>query len=141
MNMADLPSAVERCCTVTLTDLEVNAKIGAYAHELGRRQTLIIDIDVEVDPPVEDFLEATLDFVLLSQIATTIADNHITLVETFAQRIALGCLSRPGVIRVAVSVRKPGALSCGVAGARVVMSNAFRQSRQVRGHVQSSSAT
>lgn len=139
--MDDLPSAVEQCCTVTLTDLEVHAKIGAHAHELGRRQTLIIDIDVELDPPAEDLLEATLDYALLSQIATKIADNHISLVETFAQRIALGCLERPGVIRVAVSVRKPGALSCGVAGTRVVMSNALRQSRQVRGHLRSSGAS
>lgn len=116
--------AVPLRCFVTLTDLVVQANIGVHDDERRRRQPLVVNVEAEVHPPAEDHLAETLDYVLIARIAGRLAEQHVGLVETFAKQLAEECLRQPGVTTVSVSVRKPKALSNGLAGARIVMSAA-----------------
>jgi 7,8-dihydroneopterin aldolase/epimerase/oxygenase len=97
---------------VFVTGLKVEAEIGAYAHEMGRRQPLIVD--VELDAPVAGAvrLADTVNYEKIVKAAKAIAaEGHIQLVETFAERLARACLADPRVTRARVRVEKPLALA------------------------------
>jgi dihydroneopterin aldolase len=101
--------------TVFLKGLRLEAHIGAYEHERGRTQPVIIDIEMEViepSDPVSDKLEDVVCYNKLSQNIQAILDEgHIQLVETLAERIAAMCLAHPMGLAVRVRVDKPNALS------------------------------
>ena len=103
------------CRTIFLKGLRLEAFIGAYDHEHGHTQPIIIDIEMEViEPvnPVSDNLEDVVCYNKISQSIQTILDEgHIQLVETLAERIAAMCLSHPMGLAVRVRVDKPNALS------------------------------
>src|SRR5579859_2819406 len=73
---------------VFVRGLTVDAEIGVYAHERGRRQPLIVDVELDVAP-----------------------GGWRTIVETFAWRLARACLAEPCALRVRVRVEKPHALA------------------------------
>lgn len=105
---------------VFVTGLKVEAEIGAYAHEVGRRQPLIVD--VELDAPVAGAvrLSQTVNYEKIVKAAKAIAaEGHVELVETFAERLARACLSDPRVTRARVRVEKPLALAPDAAAAGV----------------------
>jgi len=100
--------------------LRVEAQIGLHAHEHGRRQTLIVDVELDVaGEPWRSFRD-TVDYQRISDHARAVADEgHILLVETFAWRVAQACLAETGVQRVRVRVEKPEALAPDAQGAGV----------------------
>jgi dihydroneopterin aldolase len=105
---------------VFVTGLRIEAEIGAYAHELGRRQPLIID--VELDAPVAGAkgLADVVNYEKVVKAAKAIAaEGHLELVETFAERLARACLADPRVTRVRVRVEKPEALAPDAAAAGI----------------------
>lgn len=73
-----------------------------------------IDLDIEVvEPsnPVSDSLEDVVCYNKLTQgIKAILAEGHIKLVETLAERIADLALSHPMVIAVDVRIEKPRAI-------------------------------
>ncbi|HEY7852359.1 MAG TPA: dihydroneopterin aldolase [Caulobacteraceae bacterium] len=105
---------------VFVRGLTVQAEIGVYGHEIGVRQPLIVDIDVEVDTQGWRHLEDTVNYETLVAHAVAIAaSGHIGLVESYARRLAEACIAEPRVASARVRVEKPRALGEGTAVAGV----------------------
>jgi len=100
--------------------LTVEAEIGVHAHEQGRRQPLIVDVEVDVAGPVWRSINETLNYEVIVGHARQIAESgHIGLVETYAWRLAKACLAERPVTHVRVRVEKPLALAPGAEAAGV----------------------
>ena len=97
--------------TVFVRGLEVAAGIGVHDHELGRLQRLVIDVSLELTPAAVERLADTINYETVAEAARAIvAEGHVGLVETFAERLALACLEDARVQRCTVRFEKPGAL-------------------------------
>jgi len=97
--------------TIFVEGLKVEAGIGVYDHEHGRLQTLLIDVRLDLGPVEVRGLADTVNYeTIASACRRIVAEGHIGLVETFAERLALDCLADPRVQAVTVRVDKPGAL-------------------------------
>jgi dihydroneopterin aldolase len=97
--------------TVFVRGLRVEAGIGIYDHEHGRLQTLVIDVTLDLGPAEVHGLSDTINYETVAASARRIiAEGHVGLVETFAERLALHCLEDSRVQGVTVRVDKPGAL-------------------------------
>ena len=102
--------------TVFVRGLEVAAGIGVHDHELGRLQRLVIDVSLELTPAAVERLADTINYETVAEAARAIvAEGHVGLVETFAERLALACLKDARVRRCTVRIEKPGALDGAVA--------------------------
>lgn len=105
---------------VFVRGLKVEANIGVYRHERGRRQPLVID--VELDVAVSDWsrLSETVNYEVVAEKARRVADDgHRGLVETFAHHLAEACFEEPKVMRARIRVEKPTALAPDAAAAGV----------------------
>lgn len=110
--------------TVLVRGLEVQAAIGVHAHEHGRLQPLVVDVELDLGAGPIHRLSDTLDYEGVARVARELAGGeHIALVETFAERVALACLADPRVEAVKVRVEKPGAIpGAAAAGCEVAYS-------------------
>ena len=109
--MAETPPARAHA-TVFVRGLTVEAEIGVYAHELDRRQPLVVDVEIGLEHAGSLRLADTFNYELVRTHARRIAQaGHIGLVETFAWRLARACLAEHGVHTVRVRVEKPMALA------------------------------
>ncbi len=98
--------------TVFVRGLKVEAGIGVYDHEHGRLQTLVVDVTLDLGAAPVDRLGDTVNYEAVAEAARAIvAEGHVGLVETFAERLALACLDDARVQAVTVRVEKPGALA------------------------------
>ncbi len=99
---------------VFLKGLVIDAYIGAYDYEQNAPQPLRIDLEISVvEPtnPASDRLEDVVCYNKLMQgIKAIIAEGHIKLIETLAERIADLALSHHMVLSVSVRIEKPGAM-------------------------------
>jgi dihydroneopterin aldolase len=92
--------------------LTVDAEIGVHAHEQGRRQPLIVDVELDVRAGGWRGIGETVNYERIVQHAQSLAEGgHIHLVETFAWRLARACLAEPCAVRARVRVEKPSALA------------------------------
>lgn len=97
--------------TVFVKGLRVEAGIGVHDHEHGRLQTLVIDVTLDLGPAEVHGLADTVNYETVAASARRIiAEGHVGLVETFAERLAHDCLADRRVRAVRVRVDKPGAL-------------------------------
>lgn len=110
-------AVVREGLTVFVRGLRVEAGIGVYDHEHGRLQPLVIDVTLELGPvPPVEHLADTINYESVAAAARAIvAEGHVGLVETFAERLALAALDDPRVRRVTVRIEKPGALDAAAA--------------------------
>jgi dihydroneopterin aldolase len=96
---------------VFMRGLRVEAEIGVYGHEHGRRQPLVVDVEAELEPRPARTVHETVNYESFAAKARKLADGgHIDLVETFAERLAGDILDHPLVTRVTVRIEKPEAL-------------------------------
>jgi dihydroneopterin aldolase len=107
--------------TIVVRGVEVQADIGINAEEIGRRQPLIIHAELRVRAPAADEIESTFDYRTLVQHAEALASRRMSLIETFAHRLARACLDHPAVLGAQIAVDKPAALQNGLAGVRVTL--------------------
>lgn len=95
--------------------LVLDAEIGAYEHERGRTQPVRIDFEAEVlepSDPAGDRLEDVVCYNKLAQgVKSIIAEGHIKLIETLAERIADLVMSHPMTHSVRVRIEKPHAIA------------------------------
>jgi 7,8-dihydroneopterin aldolase/epimerase/oxygenase len=95
--------------------LVLDAYIGAYDSEQGLTQPVKIDLEadvVEPSQPIGDRLEDVVCYDKMIQgIKAIIAEGHIKLVETLAERVADLALSHPMVLAVMVRIIKPNAIT------------------------------
>ena len=110
--------------TVLVRGLEVQAAIGVHGHEHGRLQPLVVDVELDLGAGPIHRLSDTLDYEGVARVARELAGGeHIALVETFAERVALACLEDARVLAVKVRVEKPGAIpGAAAAGCEVAYS-------------------
>lgn len=105
---------------VFVRGLAIEAEIGVYPHELGRRQPLIVDVELDVAAAGWRHLGDTVNYETVVAAAQAIAAaGHIGLLESFAQRLAHACFAEPRVLRARVRVEKPEALAPHAAAAGV----------------------
>lgn len=97
---------------VFVRGLKVEAEVGVYAHERGKTQPLVVDVELDVTTIHAERLSQTVNYETIADAARDLAaEGHIELVETFAERLAERCLIDPRVTRVRVRVEKPLALA------------------------------
>ncbi len=91
-------------------DLMVDAEIGIYAFEQGRRQRVRVNIDLTVeDTPIsEDRIAEVVSYEPLVLAVRRIVSQggHVQLVETLAERIASHCFHDRRVRQARVRVEK-----------------------------------
>lgn len=114
----DAPSGPARITglKVFVRALRLDVEIGIYAHEHGRVQPLIIDVELDVitTGAATGFahIADTLNYEVVVAKARAVADaGHILLVEAFAERLVQACLDDPRVTRARVRIEKPEALA------------------------------
>jgi dihydroneopterin aldolase len=110
---------------VFIRNLELLAHIGVYRHEEGKMQPVRINVDLATEDRADagDMLEHVVDYAAIEKaIRAIIAEGHVRLVETLAERIAAACFADRRVTTARVRVEKlhavPGAESVGVEIAR-----------------------
>jgi dihydroneopterin aldolase len=109
-----------QCATrVRVRDLPLLADIGINPDEIGRRQPLVISVELALSADRIEGMSETVDYRRVAQAAEDLALVHIPLIETFAQRLCERCLNFPMVVEARVSVDKPFALTRGLAGVEV----------------------
>ena len=109
--------------TVFVSGLTIEAGIGVYDHEHGRLQPLVIDVTLDLEPHAVERLGDTVNYETVANAARAIvAEGHVGLVETFADRLARACLKDSLVRRARVRIEKPGALAGAAApGCEIVL--------------------
>ncbi len=108
--------------SVFVRNLMLEASIGIYDYEKAKKQRVRINADLTVVPsivPKADSIDDVLNYEsIIEGIQAIVAEGHIELVETLADRIASLCLTDPRVESVRVGVEKldvyPQAESVGV---------------------------
>lgn len=112
MNDLSFPAVATReSLRIFVRGLRVEAGIGIYDHEHGRLQTLLIDVTLDLGPTEVHGLADTVNYeTIVEACRSIVAEGHVGLVETFAERLALDCLKDPRIRAVTVRVDKPGAL-------------------------------
>jgi len=120
---AQAVAAAETAATtlVRVRDLPLSAVIGINPDELGRRQPLIVSVELTLAADRVETLEQSVDYRRVAAEAERLAENHVTLIEIFARRLAERCLALGPVLDVDVSICKPEALLCGTASVSVRM--------------------
>ncbi len=109
--IADAAKAIRH---VFIRNLELLAHIGVYHHEEGKMQPVRFNVDLGVldDADLQDRLEKVVDYgVIEGRIRAIIAEGHVRLAETLAERIAAACFEDSRVISVRVRVEKLHALA------------------------------
>jgi len=124
-NPAAAPAIRVDALKVFVRGLNVEAEIGVYAHEHGRRQPLLIDVELDIDAASCEHIADTVNYEsVVAKARALAAEGHWKLIETFAERLARACLDDPRVIRARVRVEKPQALApdAAAAGVEIVLS-------------------
>lgn len=112
LKIADAARALRH---VFIRDLVLEAHIGIFRHEEGRTQRIRINVDLTVTDsgaPQDDRLEDVVDYHEVSlKIREIVAEGHVKLVETLAERIAAECLADQRVQVARVKIEKLEALA------------------------------
>lgn len=94
---------------VFIRDLEILASIGIYEAEKRTPQRIVINVDLVVEEgPADDRIESAVSYEEVAKaIEAIVAEGHVNLVETLAEKIARSCLADPRVLKTVVRVEKP----------------------------------
>jgi dihydroneopterin aldolase len=118
------PSAIRlTSAKVFVRGLTVEAQIGVYEHEHGRRQPLLIEAELDVTPHAFEHIGDTINYETVVARAREIAqDGHVKLVEAFAEALARALMRDPRVLAARIRVDKPEALAPAIAGVEIQLS-------------------
>ncbi len=99
---------------VFVRDLLLDALIGIYPEERTKPQKLLVNLELWVtetpgEPP-RSYAEVVCYEQLVKRTKTLLAEGHVDLVETLAERLAAICLEDTRVLRTRVRVEKPEAI-------------------------------
>lgn len=104
-------SATSRLRHVFVRDLELMALIGIYDHEKVNKQRIIVNIDLsvhEADGPMVDEISHVVSYeIIAKKVEAIVAEGHVNLVETMAERFAEACLRDRRVAAARVRIEKP----------------------------------
>ncbi len=106
-----LASGKDRLRHVFVRDLEIMALLGVYEHEKRKPQRIVLNIDLSVREDLvnlADDIENVVSYeAVVRRIEAIVAQGHVHLVETLAERIAEACLVDERVSAARVRVEKP----------------------------------
>lgn len=99
---------------IFVRDLLLDALIGIYPHERAKPQKILVNLDLWVaetpgEPP-RGYADVVCYEKLVDRTKALLAEGHVDLVETLAERLAELCLVDERVIRARVRVEKPEAI-------------------------------
>lgn len=120
---------MEGITRVHVRELPLLADIGINPDEIGRRQPLIVSVDLAIAAGKVERISETVDYRKIASAAEGLAALHVPLIETFAWRLAEICLSFPATLEVSVRIDKPFALARGLAGTEVTLKPAPSEAR------------
>jgi len=106
---------------VRVRELPLLADVGINPDEIGRRQPLVITIELSIAAEAVESIAQTIDYRRVVQAAETLSQVHIPLIETFAHRLGQECVGWEGVTEARVNIDKPFALTRGLAGVEVIV--------------------
>jgi FolB domain-containing protein len=119
---------------ILVRDFVVPIRIGAYKHEREKTQNVRFNVDVEIvrSPHVAQDMRDVFSYdVILDGIRMIVAQEHIALIETLAERVAALVLAQHRVVSVTVAVEKldvgPGAVGVEIVRKRSAESATVRQ--------------
>ena len=106
-----LASGKDRLRHVFVRDLEIMALLGVYEHEKRQAQRILVNIDLSVREDRANLTDDIADVVsyetIVRRVEAIVAQGHVHLVETLAERIAEACLADERVSAARVRVEKP----------------------------------
>jgi dihydroneopterin aldolase len=95
---------------IRVSNLVLPCSIGIYDHERQRLQRVRINVELDVVDPGSfasgDFAKVLNYESIVGGVKAIIAEGHIALVETLAERIATLCLGDPRAMSVRITVDK-----------------------------------
>jgi dihydroneopterin aldolase len=94
---------------IFVRDFDLPVSIGAYLHEHARPQQVRFNIDARIyrgDRIAEDMNDIFSYDLITDAIRMIVAQEHIALIETLAERIAASVLTHPRVASVTVRIEK-----------------------------------
>lgn len=96
--------------TIFVKDFIVDCNVGVYAEEQGVTQKVAFTVEARLAPNVHSEKDAMVEVPSYADIIDSIValarGGHINLVETFAERIAEGCLADSRIVAVRVRLEK-----------------------------------
>jgi D-erythro-7,8-dihydroneopterin triphosphate epimerase len=100
---------------IRIEDLLVRTVIGINGEERRDRQDVLLNLVLFVDTRVagrtDEIADTPVNYrTLTKRVIGRVEESQFHLIERLAQEIAGLCLEEPGVERVRVEVKKPGAL-------------------------------
>ncbi|MEP7306956.1 MAG: dihydroneopterin aldolase [Acidobacteriota bacterium] len=101
--------------TAGLKGLRIECVIGVYGHERQKRQTIVVDIELDYDfaaAAASDAIGDAVDYDGVAASVTELAERRgFQLIETLAEETAGMLLERlPPVLAVRLEIRKPEAV-------------------------------
>jgi dihydroneopterin aldolase len=121
------PDAERGRRVVFVRGLDLMARLGIHPHERAGPQRIRLDVELLVLDDAApagvgpDAFGRVVDYQRLVELArSVVAEGHVLLVETLAERMAAAALADPRVERARVTVEKPDAFT-DVAGVGVVV--------------------
>lgn len=97
---------------VFVRGLILSAEVGVNAHEYGRRQPLIVDVELTLAPISAEHIADTVSYSWVVREAKALAESgHFRLIETFAERLARALLADDKVLSARIRLEKPQALA------------------------------
>jgi dihydroneopterin aldolase len=119
---------------ILVRDLVLPIRIGAYRHEREKLQNVRFTVDVGIlrAPHVAEDMRDVFSYdVIIDGIRMIVAQEHIALIETLAERIAALILAQHRVVSVTVAIEKldvgPGAVGVEIVRKRPAESARVRQ--------------
>jgi 7,8-dihydroneopterin aldolase/epimerase/oxygenase len=104
-------SSENRLRHVFVRDLEIIALLGVHEHEKRKAQRIIVNIDLSVREDLanlaDDIKNVVSYEVVVHRVEAIVAQGHVHLVETLAERIAEACLSDERISAARVRIEKP----------------------------------
>ncbi|TRO96368.1 dihydroneopterin aldolase [Glycocaulis profundi] len=107
------PQAGERL-SVRVEGLRLDAEVGVYQSEHGRRQPVIVSLEAEVAPeaarPGADLGHAVNYAALAETVRQVVGRRHHELLEDLAQELTDTMFADPRILRIALKIDKTAAL-------------------------------
>ena len=109
------PSAKTHSRRLFVRNLVIDCAIGIHPHERGRSQRVALAVTLDIakpDAPHNDRIAEVVSYDdVVAGIRAIVAEGHINLAESLAERVADMCLADSRVTRVNVQVEKLDVLS------------------------------
>ncbi|HYH22920.1 MAG TPA: dihydroneopterin aldolase [Azospirillum sp.] len=114
VRIPDGVSGAGRYARLFIQGLAIDAEIGAWTHEKGKRQPIRLDIELTVldqGDAGDDLTHVVCYSTVADQVRAVVARGHFNLVERLAHEIAGELLADCRILAVRIRIEKPCAIA------------------------------